>query len=155
MSANNYYNGNSQTYATPELPHQLRPGGVSQQSSYAPSTAPSYHSTDPYEYNPRPPKPYSDSKQSQPYADDIPMKSTTKLNTLPDPRQAQNNAYPPSPESQIPNEALLPPRTSRKKKKGGFFSGKVPWFVYIMTLIQLTVFIVEIIKNCKLLNIRS
>jgi len=61
------------------------------------------------------------------------------------------------------DKALLPPGSHRRRKrpreperkKGirGFFSGKVPWVVYIFTLIQVTVFIVEIVKNCTLVNL--
>ncbi|MCJ1376946.1 hypothetical protein MMC17_000036 [Xylographa soralifera] len=35
----------------------------------------------------------------------------------------------------------------REPQKKGFFRGRVPWVVYIFTLIQLTVFIVEMVKN--------
>jgi len=63
---------------------------------------------------------------------------------------SQNTTYPPSPESQGINPALLPPKRSRKKRKRkGLFSGRIPWFVYFLTLVQITVFIVEIVKNCK------
>jgi hypothetical protein len=57
------------------------------------------------------------------------------------------------------DKSLPPPATERRRrrrrddpqrKKGwrGFFSGRVPWVVYTLTLIQVTVFIVEIVKNC-------
>ena len=35
----------------------------------------------------------------------------------------------------------------REPEKKGFFKGRVPWVVYIFTLVQLTVFIVEMVKN--------
>jgi hypothetical protein len=38
-------------------------------------------------------------------------------------------------------------RRSRKKKKKGLFSGRVTWVVYILTAVQLGVFIGELIKN--------
>ena len=34
-------------------------------------------------------------------------------------------------------------------RKKGFFAGKVPWVVYTLTLLQVIVFIVELVKNCK------
>lgn len=85
------------------------------------------------------------SRQSQ-YSDSIPLKQKSKLNTNQgDDWRNQPTQYPPSPDSQNPQ--LLPnPKAKRKK---GFFSGKVPWVVYIVSLVQITVFIVEIIKNCK------
>ena len=41
-------------------------------------------------------------------------------------------------------------RRREPEKKKGFFAGKVPWVVYTLTLVQVTVFIVEIVKNCTL-----
>ena len=38
----------------------------------------------------------------------------------------------------------------REPEKKGFFRGRVPWVVYGFTLIQLTVFIVEMVRNGKL-----
>jgi hypothetical protein len=46
----------------------------------------------------------------------------------------------------------LPDSKGRKKLEGSFgnyFKGKIPWVVYTLSLIQITVFIVEIIKNCE------
>lgn len=87
------------------------------------------------------------------YTENIPLKDQNRIQTQQSEwPSAQQTAYPPSPESQNQNPALLPPtnnKRSRRKKKGGFFSGKVPWFVYFITLVQVTVFIVEIVKNCK------
>ena len=50
------------------------------------------------------------------------------------------------------NKSLPNPVSQRRKKrrepeKTGFFRGRVPWVVYIFTLVQLTVFIVEMVKN--------
>lgn len=46
----------------------------------------------------------------------------------------------------------VPARQRRRRKrpeleKRGLFQGRVPWVVYIFTLVQLTVFIVEMVKN--------
>lgn len=35
------------------------------------------------------------------------------------------------------------------KEKRGWFKGKITWVCYILSLIQLIVFIVEIVKNCE------
>lgn len=36
---------------------------------------------------------------------------------------------------------------ARRRRKQGFFGGKVPWVVYTLTLIQVCVFIAELAKN--------
>lgn len=36
----------------------------------------------------------------------------------------------------------------RKKRSTGFFSGRIPWVVYVLTLVQTGVFIGELVKNC-------
>lgn len=50
-------------------------------------------------------------------------------------------------------EAQYPPPkppggVGRKRVKKGWFGGRIPWVVYTLTLVQITVFIVEIVKNC-------
>lgn len=95
-----------------------------------------------YEHN-------SPSSQSQ-YSDAIPLKHNSRLNTNPVDWQNQPTQYPPSPES--PTQPQLLPKSNKKKKKDGWFSGKIPWVVYILSLVQITVFIVEIIKNCECLH---
>ncbi|KAF1967895.1 rhomboid-domain-containing protein [Bimuria novae-zelandiae CBS 107.79] len=39
------------------------------------------------------------------------------------------------------------PREKRKKKKKGWFSGKITWVVYILTAVQIGVFVGELIRN--------
>lgn len=78
----------------------------------------------------------------------IPMKPTGRIQTNPmdpDHWQNQHTQYPPSPESQQAQH-LLP--QSRPKKKG-FFAGRIPWVVYIVSLAQISVFVGEIVKNCE------
>lgn len=36
-----------------------------------------------------------------------------------------------------------------RKRSTGFFSGRIPWVVYILTLVQTGVFIGELVKNCE------
>lgn len=40
-----------------------------------------------------------------------------------------------------------PQKAAKKRRKHGFFGGKIPWVVYIFTLIQVGVFIGELVKN--------
>jgi membrane associated rhomboid family serine protease len=90
---------------------------------------------------------YHDSRPKPPakdhYTDPIPLKPSNKIDTSSQDLHTQNAQYPPSPEVQTSSE-LLP---KRRKKKKGFFSGRIAWVVYTTTLVQITVFIVEIIKN--------
>ena len=47
-------------------------------------------------------------------------------------------------------------RRRRKRRHKDFDAGRrTPWFVYFMTLIQVTVFLVEIIRNCGFYHIFS
>lgn len=153
MSANDYYQGSSQHYQAYNAPGSAPylHNGYGQYGQSAPSVAPSYHSEDPLEYRPSHP-PSNNLHPNDAYTDEIPLKDQTRIQTNQLQSQSTSNAaYPPSPESQNPNPALLPPsdRSRRNKKKGGWFSGRVPWFVYFISLVQISVFIGEIIKNCK------
>ena len=42
---------------------------------------------------------------------------------------------------------VQPARRKSKKKKGGWFSGRITWVVYILTTVQIGVFVGELIKN--------
>jgi hypothetical protein len=44
-------------------------------------------------------------------------------------------------------EAFPRPSRKRSKKKKGWFSGRVTWVVYILTTVQIGVFVGELIKN--------
>jgi hypothetical protein len=57
------------------------------------------------------------------------------------------------------SEAGMPPglRSGRESPKRGFGymnapKGKIPWVVYGFTIIQVAVFIAEIVKNCKYMH---
>ena len=84
-----------------------------------------------------------DSKYPPRYQDSTPSRSSNKISTSPTDPFKQNTQYPPSPEARV--EAQLLPDAPKKRK--GFFSGRIPWVVYTVSLIQITVFIVEIVKN--------
>ena len=151
MAANDYYQSSTSRYQayTPSYSNPYSQNDNGRYGYVAPSVAPSYHSDDPLHHRLSPP-PSQYPRPESTYTDDIPLKSQGRIHTDQAEWPAtQNTAYPPSPESQNPNPALLPdPRKKRsRRKKKGFFSGKVPWAVYFFTLVQVTVFIVEIIKN--------
>ena len=86
------------------------------------------------------------------YADDIPLKSSTQPTAAGD-RPAWMDAdtnYPPSPG--LPQDEPLNNRThSRRKRKkkrtNRFFKKKIPWVVYLTSLVAVIVFIVELVKN--------
>ena len=156
MSANDYYQNSTQQYQPYNPSQSLGPSPYSQNyyasnNQPAPSLAPLYHSNDPLDHRPSPPLP-NPPKRSSTYSDEDRAKPQGRLQTNQSEwPSTQDTAYPPSHESQYPNPALLPSPTRKKKKKrkGGCISGKVPWFVYFVTLVQITVFVVEIIKNCE------
>ncbi|KIY01205.1 uncharacterized protein Z520_02757 [Fonsecaea multimorphosa CBS 102226] len=104
-------------------------------------------------YNTRPMstyyEPHDPTRQSV-HSDSIPLKHQSRINTTQDAPDWRNQStqYPPSPESNSP--PLLPDSKGRRKIEGSFanfFKGKIPWVVYTLSLIQITVFVVEIIKN--------
>jgi len=55
--------------------------------------------------------------------------------------------------TEVPSEGVNPHRMRNRlgrKKKERFLSWKTPWIVYILTMIQIAVFVAEIIKNANL-----
>jgi len=86
-----------------------------------------------------------------PFADDIALKDRSPNNGD---HRAWDQTYHPGLED---NQQLQPLDgdglgKGRKRRLRGFpfnSSGRVPWVVYFFTLVQVTVFIAEIIKNCK------
>lgn len=79
------------------------------------------------------------------YADTIPLKSPHPKAYSEDQLAGQHTQYPPSPESQH-----LPSSDRRKKRRQGWFSGKITWVVFVVTLVQVGVFIGEIVSNGEL-----
>lgn len=157
MASSDYYQNSSQQYQPYSYsdPYHSAPdqrNDYAEHPQRAPSAAPTYHTNDISDE--RLSQSQSHSPHSNTYTDYRPSKDPPRLQTS-QWTSTQNTAYPPSPESQRPNPPLLSsptsPKRKKRKRKGGWFRGKVPWFVYIMTLIQVTVFIAEIIKNgmCK------
>ena len=77
----------------------------------------------------------------------IPLKANTQYGNNPD-WMRQQTQYPPSPGGLEDSRQ----RDSRKKK--GFFSKKIAWVTYLLTLAQIIVFIVELVKNGELETFR-
>jgi hypothetical protein len=112
---------------------------------------PSYESTDRTLYN-QAERGYPESETGSTqtvdqYADNIPLKPSKKTPLRTDWR-AENTESPPSPESQRdPGIGLVPQPTPMTKN--GWLRGKVPWVVYVVSAVQVAVFLAEIVKNCK------
>jgi hypothetical protein len=159
MAAHDYYRGQTlDNYSTPPrqqspsayLPYSASPSNPQYQSS---TSLPSYHSRvrpsqqddSPYQ------SPYDQQTPSDERYEDsgIPLKPTSKTLQSEESFQMQDTNYPPSPESQKGPSLLPHPKPRRKKKDNGFFTGKIPWVVFTVSLVQISVFIAEIIKNCK------
>lgn len=77
--------------------------------------------------------------EHSPYADDIPLNNHKSKGSIPD-----NPAYNPRGMGMIPDQD---PRSQVQQRKRRFFRGKTPWVVYLLTAIQIIVFIVELAKN--------
>ncbi|KAH8724134.1 hypothetical protein GQ44DRAFT_709202 [Phaeosphaeriaceae sp. PMI808] len=139
MAANDYYN------TTNTRPDNTRPGNQAQPS-------PSPFNDDPYYQTPNSSGalggyPSHDTSTSyngaqDPFTDHnaIPLHSqSTMQGNKPDHGSpTQYNADP---------EAFPPPSRKRSKKKKGWFSGRITWVVYTLTVVQIGVFVGELIKN--------
>ncbi|EXJ55583.1 hypothetical protein A1O7_08511 [Cladophialophora yegresii CBS 114405] len=157
MAANNYYQSSyAEQSSQHSQPHKERPLShiaLAYNPNQSPSTLdqprlPKASSARPMSnfYEPHDPSRYSL------HSDSIPLKHKSQIHTGPDGDDWRNQPtqYPPSPDLRSPHPQLLPDSKGRKKMEGSFgnyFKGKVPWVVYTLSLIQVTVFIVEIIKN--------
>ena len=157
MAANEYYNvspsqGNGRRYAA--HPPHLSLDPYATYSSHPTQPSPP-HISSPFEDTSY--RPYADRSQQStpsayyasggggretepnPYSDDIPLRqhpSKGSSEILRDP---------------LPHDPAIIDRPSqnaaRRRRKRGFFGGKVPWVVYTLTLIQVCVFIAELVKN--------
>lgn len=59
----------------------------------------------------------------------------------------QPTHYAPSPDAQYHPDPSLGPGSRRRKK--GFFRKKIPWVTYVLTAVQVAVFIAELVKSGK------
>lgn len=89
------------------------------------------------------------------YAEDIPLKSHAQYTGVsPAPQQNwmhQPTQYAPVYPQPIPEPLVEPPQPKRRRRGIFGFRGKIPWVTYILTIVQIAVFIVELVKNCKVL----
>ena len=165
MVSNNHYS-NTQAY---DFNESLRPG-YSQPSSnttsrndfdsiyskYATNSphhsltpTPSYESTDRTPYK-QPQSGYAESENGSThtidqYSDNIPLRPSKQTPLRTDWR-AERTEHSPSESQQDQGIGLAPSPPPQTKK--GWLSGKVSWVVYIVTAVQIGVFIGEIVKNC-------
>jgi hypothetical protein len=80
---------------------------------------------------------------ADPYAENIPLRSSIPT---PTPNWAeQNTAY----GRDMPRTPDVEPRT-RRGGKVGFFKKKIAWVTYLLTIIDIGVFIGELVKSSKL-----
>jgi hypothetical protein len=132
MAANDYYNASQPPRLPPTRPMSSLAFDYNTPTKPAPANFP------------RPNFYESQNTSAQSVPESIPPKKQ-KVYTRHDQSQ-----YPRSPDSSNPQ--LLPDSKGRKKMEGSFgnyFKGKIPWVVYTLSLIQVSVFIAEIIKNCE------
>jgi hypothetical protein len=168
MAANDYYNHSSSNHNTnnhytdsapPTPPPAATKPPTSLYTNYQPSRT--SYSNSPYSSNAPLDSLYDDPHHSRDsyysgvaggnlhddrqYADNIPLKSSSSKPYSQDDLTARHSQYPPSPESQNPPKSGL-----RGRKKQGWFTGRITWVVYITTLVQIGVFIGEIVRNGEL-----
>lgn len=161
MAANEYYNpspsqGNQRRSDAPPPHLPLDPYATYSSHSMQPSPP---HVSSSYEDTSY--RPYADRTQQStpsayyasggggretepnPYSDDIPL------------RQHPSKGCSEILHDPLPHDPAIVDRPSqnaaRRRRKQGFFGrGKIPWVVYILTLIQVCVFIAELVKNGEL-----
>jgi hypothetical protein len=152
MAANEYYSSQtSQPYTRPQYldtrPQGPAPGPAPYNPSYSSSSIdqsrPSLVSAADDRRND-----YDNSSRYSQFSDTIPLKNQQSINTNQDDWRTQPNQFDNSPESQNA-PPFLPKQKQKPQKKKGFFSGKIPWVVYVVSLVQITIFIAEIIQNGK------
>jgi hypothetical protein len=122
----------------------------SKYSTHSLTPTPSYESTDRTPYK-QPQSGYAESENGSThttdrYSDNIPLRPS-KQTPLRTNWRAEGTEYPPSAESPQNQGIGLSPSPPPPTKKG-WLSGKVSWVVYIVTAVQIGVFIGEIVKNC-------
>ncbi|KAI9758632.1 MAG: hypothetical protein M4579_002943 [Chaenotheca gracillima] len=161
MAANDYYNTKPQNHY-PELdfsaPLPIAPNQKPLPGAPSPFNDPVYPS-DPYHTQDSQHSLGGDSSyygqndgrayNQDPYADNIPLKAQTSKPS-PERLNATSQPYDPGLENGAGESPILP---AKKRRRNRFFSsskGRTPWLVYALTLIQITVFIAELVKNAVL-----
>jgi hypothetical protein len=159
MASNDYYQQPLSDHSSQPRSHKDRPISQLAYTLYNPNSSSSTlnQSRTSKAYSSRPMSNYypsHDSNRQSGFSDQIPLKQNARIHTGQENGDWRNERtqYPPSPESNSPHPQLLPDSKGRRKVEGSFgnfFKGKIPWVVYTLSLIQISVFIAEIIKNCK------
>lgn len=80
------------------------------------------------------------------YSDDIPLQQNPSNGNAAS-FSPYNSQHDPNGGNSLQGREHRPGRTP--KKKGGFFSKRTPWAVYLFTAVQIAVFIAELVKNGK------
>ncbi|KAJ5295630.1 hypothetical protein PENANT_c001G08839 [Penicillium antarcticum] len=155
MAANDYYH---QNIPQPPTYDQAVPSSTNQTPTTAPGMGYASHPANhddpsaPYHNRESQQSFVSDNEQYQAagrvtegdhYSENIPLKAQTNYGNNPD-WMRQQTQYPPSPG------ALEDSRQRDGRKKKGFFKKKIAWVTYLLTLAQIIVFIVELVKNAQL-----
>ncbi|KAL8659062.1 MAG: hypothetical protein Q9202_007295 [Teloschistes flavicans] len=167
MAANDYYNPSGQQKPQRrsdaplppipdyELTHRVGQNNSSSSPFATPFDDPSYQPYGhPGQQSPGSDRLYAGGAGARPYApspysEDIPLRNHAS-------KQSQDplSYNPHNPENETayamrPDGQQMPSHGRRRKRKG-FFSGRVTWVVYFFTLVQIAVFIAEIARNAVL-----
>ena len=171
MAANDYYSGYA-PYNT--QPHDDRywspqPGVPSPGPTHTPTPGPLPGSFGPTSPNPSP-SPY-DTRYSvasdhdypaggrlqggDQYTDDIPLKPNAppaagRPEWMEGDTRYSPHSHSPEPNQSVPLHDPLEGTGRRKRARKGFWGKKIPWVVYLISVVQVAVFIAELVKNGEL-----
>lgn len=160
MAANEYYSNNYSQKPHPPIPHDNDNNGDpwSHQQASSPTATPggyghNYDNGSRYgHYHSNSDNDMGDSRMGHNndyYSEDIPLKPNAANNSKPD--WADDTRYHPS-SHDLPTEPLNlsdPVRRPSRRRKQGYFAKKIAWVTYITSLVQIVVFIVELVRNGK------
>ena len=79
-------------------------------------------------------------RDHNPYSDDIPLAAKGSSDRF----APDNSRYDPA---GVYNNTGQDPTLSRPQRTRAIFNGKTPWVVYLLTAVQVIVFIIEIVRN--------
>ncbi|KAF9892494.1 hypothetical protein FE257_001603 [Aspergillus nanangensis] len=161
MAANSYYNGGYSNHP-PTYEQTASPAETSGRPPPSPSPGFSGASAHPYAHPDTDPHHLRYSQQSlgsdngayvaggrlndeHQYAENIPLKPHNQYSNGPPPPEWMQHPtqYPPEP-------GMAPPMGRPTRQRKGFFKKKIAWVTYLLTIVQVVVFIVELIKAGQL-----
>ncbi|KAF3483293.1 rhomboid family membrane protein [Arthroderma uncinatum] len=160
MAATEYYNNSYSQKPHPAIPHDNDPHGGSwgQQPPSSPLTGEysrTYDNSNKYgHYAPGTDNDLADSRMGHHndyYSEDIPLKANAAPQSKPD--WADDTRYSPTSHHDPQTEPLNlndPIRRPSRRRRKGYFAKKIPWVTYITSLVQVVVFIIEIVRNAQL-----